>query len=257
MRTAAAHRSPLEHMPVSNAVKALVAGAQEILVTWGPPLLLVLVVRSALAEPFRIPSGSMVPTLEIGDHIVVSKFAYGLRVPFTQVVVADMDEPARGDIIVFRYPPDPSQDYIKRIVGLPGDVVEVRNGTVLVNGVPAERERRGDFPFMDEDCRIEPQDMHLENLFGVEHWTLSSADRAGAWSNVLPTPVPAGEYFVMGDNRDNSADSRVWGTVPRENIKGRAFAVWLSVDFCDPVVQVPDLFTVPSVRTERLFKPLD
>jgi signal peptidase I len=172
-----------------------------------PILLAVLVLRSFVAEPFRIPSASMVPTLEVGDFILVNKYAYGLRLPVVDRKVVELGAPARGDVVVFRYPPDPRQDFIKRIVGLPGDVVEYRERSVFINGVRM------------------PQHDGRERLGAVEHrlqlqpWV---PDQPGRWV------VPDGQFFVMGDNRDNSRDSRVWGFVPEANLVGRAFVVWMN-----------------------------
>ncbi len=210
----------------------------DMLRTWGPALLAVLVIRSAIAEPFRIPSGSMVPTLAIGDHILVSKFSYGLRIPFTQIELLPLGEPERGDVIVFRYPPDPSLDYIKRIVGLPGDTVEVRNGVVYVNGQEARRTYRDRFKFVNDRCQVQEERLYDEDLLGVVHPVLASVGSSGIRRNYGPRTVPEGHYFVMGDNRDNSADSRVWGFVPRENIKGKAIWVWLSVDRCNGSIPI-------------------
>ncbi|MCB9761240.1 MAG: signal peptidase I [Alphaproteobacteria bacterium] len=220
--------------------------------TWGPALLAVLVIRSAIAEPFRIPSGSMVPTLEIGDHILVSKFAYGLRVPFTAIEVLPLGEPERGDIVVFKYPPNERLDYIKRIVGLPGDVVEVRDNTVFVNGQKAEKEFQDNFTFVDDSCRSEDARLFREDLTGVQHWILNSRSYGLRLADFGPYSVPEGEYFMMGDNRDNSADSRRWGTVPRDNIKGKAVLIWLSYDACHG--NIPHF---GEFRSERFFQGLE
>ena len=172
-----------------------------------PVLLAVLVLRSFVAEPFRIPSASMVPTLEVGDFILVNKYAYGLRLPVVDRKVIALGAPQRGDVVVFRYPPDPSQDFIKRVVGLPGDEVEYRERAIFINGerVPQQdgRERLGTH----------------EHQLKLQPWV---PDQPGRWV------VPAGHFFVMGDNRDNSRDSRVWGFVPEANLVGRAFVVWMN-----------------------------
>lgn len=201
--------------------------------TWGPAVLAVFAIRSAIAEPFRIPSGSMVPTLEIGDHILVSKFSYGLKVPFTKFVLVPLGEPTPGDIIVFEWPPNPELDYIKRVVGVPGDEVEVIDNVVYVNGVAQEKEFVEQLVFKDDSCREEKVKAYREDLQGVEHWVLTStAYGRQSLANFPKTIIPEDHVFVMGDNRDNSADSRVWGTVPNQNIKGRAHFVWLSYDAC-------------------------
>jgi signal peptidase I len=204
----------------------------ELFRTWGPALLVVLVIRSAVAEPFRIPSGSMVPTLQIGDHILVSKLTYGLRVPFTQVELLPLGEPERGDVIVFRYPEDPSVDYIKRIVGLPGDTIEVRDDVVVVNGEDATQVFKDRYRFLDRACRAESTRRYSEQLGSMSHELLHS-DGLVPYSNWGPQTVPESSYFMMGDNRHNSKDSRAWGFVQRNQIKGKAILVWLSYDTCE------------------------
>jgi signal peptidase I len=220
-------------------------GLGEIIRTWGPAILVVVVIRSMLASPFRIPSGSMVPTLEIGDHILVSKLSYGLHIPwidldagpgfwlfpFTTIEVASWDEPERGDVVVFKYPPDPATDYIKRVVGLPGDTIEVVENTLFVNGQEASKEYLDEYSFVDDGCRSWETLRYREDLLGVEHDILTRRG-ATALSDYGPVTVPEGHYFMMGDNRDNSSDSRVWRFVPREYIRGRALFVWLSLDSC-------------------------
>jgi signal peptidase I len=186
-----------------------------------PILLVVLVLRSFIAEPFRIPSASMLPTLEPGDFILVNKYAYGLRLPVLDRKLVEVGEPARGDVVVFRWPPDPGQDFIKRVVGLPGDVVEYRGKSLTVNGVAVPLDLTGVRAGPDELGAREG----LERLTAVGHRVLVrpwQPDPVGRWV------VPAGHYFVMGDNRDNSRDSRVWGFVPEANLVGRATVVWLS-----------------------------
>lgn len=200
--------------------------------TWGPALLAVLVIRSVVAEPFRIPSGSMVPTLEIGDYILVNKFAYGVRFPFTTLKLVPIGDPQRGDIIVFRYPLDTSVDYIKRVVAIPGDEVLVRHNILYVNGERVEKKYVEDYTFIDDNCEAAPAERYTEDMAGVEHSVLYSPATGGRLSEFGPFTIPAGQVFAMGDNRDNSSDSRAWGTVPQENIKGRAVAVWLSLDHC-------------------------
>ena len=238
--------------------KRLWDGFVEVLTSWGPAILLVLVIRSILVEPFQIPSGSMVPTLAIGDFILVSKFTYGLRIPFTNTEILPLGEPERGNIVVFIYPPteskDPmcgpkhllhwvsggsiagpeecSTDYIKRIVGLPGDTIEVRDSVVYINGKEESRVRDGSYPYVDQYCRAEDMQKWSEDLEGVTHPALQSSSFVGRMQDFGPATVPPDHYFMMGDNRDNSSDSRVWGFVPRENIRGKAMFVWLSIDSC-------------------------
>ncbi len=205
--------------------------AREYAESIGVALAVALLLRAFVVEAFQIPSGSMIPTLEIGDHIFVSKFAYGIGVPFTNKKLVEFGEPKRGDIIVFRYPPDPSTDFIKRVVGLPGDSVELRHNQVFINGRPMARERtpgacrynEGRGPEEARDCEL-----WVENLDGKTHKIYQDPNQpAQDWG---PRLVPPRSVFVMGDNRDNSRDSRVWGFVPYDNVKGRALIVWWSRD---------------------------
>ena len=205
-----------------------------------PVILVVFLLRSFLFEPFKIPSGSMIPTLLVGDLILVNKFEYGVRLPvINQKIIANKD-PSRGDVVVFRYPPDPRIDYIKRVVGLPGDEVAYLNKTLTING---QRIASAPLPdFYDEDSRRYAQQVS-EKLDGAEHRILIDKDRPAFIPGVQGFPnsdacqytgegvtckVPAGHYFMMGDNRDNSVDSRYWGFVPDRNLVGRAFFVWMN-----------------------------
>ncbi len=192
-----------------------------------PIILIVLLLRSFLAEPFRIPSGSMLPTLQVGDFILVNKFSYGLRLPLFGIKVLDIGEPERGDVVVFRFPKDPSVDYIKRIVGLPGDTIRYQNKTVYINGQPAEQKSEGIYTGMGDEIDISGASLRSERLGKIEHKILIQTSRRFSEGEFV---VPEGHYFVMGDNRDNSNDSRFWGTVPEENFVGKAFMVWLSWD---------------------------
>ena len=193
-----------------------------------------LLLRAFVVEAFQIPSGSMIPTLEVGDHIFVSKFSYAVGVPFTNTKIAEYGKPKRGDIIVFKYPPDQSVDYIKRVVGLPEETIEVRRNEVFIDGQPMPRELAAepcaadDGPVSEGEEMRHPCEAWLEHLSGVTHVT--HQDPRFGPSNFGPVKVPAGHYFAMGDNRDNSKDSRVWGFVPYELIKGRALIVWWSRD---------------------------
>jgi signal peptidase I len=222
----------LDERPQGTFGQRAWAWTWDLLKTWGPALLAVLVIRSVVAEPFRIPSGSMVPTLEIGDFIIVNKFAYGLRFPFTRVQLLPVGEPERGDVIVFRYPPDPRDDYIKRVVAVPGDLVMVRRNTLYVNGEQVRKEFAEDYRFVDKHCMPEPAELYNETMDDKVHTVLYSPDYTSGLSEYGPREIQAGEVFVMGDNRDNSSDSRAWGTVPMDNIKGKALVVWLSLDRC-------------------------
>jgi signal peptidase I len=195
-----------------------------------PVLLIVLVFRSFLFEPFKIPSGSMIPTLLVGDFIVVNKFSYGIRVPVLNKKVINIGEPQRGDVVVFRYPVDPSVNFIKRAVGLPGDTITYRNKQLFINGDLVEEASAGRFASSDIKCSTPAVDAIVyEEQFGeANHSVLRherSRGRNGQWV------VPEGHYFMMGDNRDRSNDSRAWGFVPEENLLGRAVGIWLNFDF--------------------------
>ena len=189
-----------------------------------PVLLIVLVLRSFVFEPFRIPSGSMMPTLLTGDFIFVNKFSYGLRLPVLNTKFLDVGEVERGDVVVFRYPPDPSMNYIKRVVGLPGDMIEYARAEkeLTINGVQVPIEPIGDYP-------DQPQSMLVRETLGSQvHEALWITYRDGPGGTYR---VPEGHYFMMGDNRDNSEDSRFpdkVGFVPEENLVGRAVVVWMS-----------------------------
>jgi len=195
-----------------------------------PVLLIVLVFRSFLFEPFKIPSGSMIPTLLVGDFIVVNKFSYGIRLPVLNRKIIDIAEPERGDVVVFRYPKDPSVNFIKRAVGLPGDTITYRDKQLFVNGELVESTAAGRFESSDIKCTTPAVDAALfdEQLGDVNHNILlhdRSRSRDGQWV------VSPGHYFMMGDNRDRSNDSREWGSVPEENLLGRAVGIWLNFDF--------------------------
>ena len=185
-----------------------------------------LLLRAFVIEAFQIPSGSMIPTLEIGDHIFVSKFAYGIGIPFTDKKILPWHSPQRGDVIVFKYPLGPETDYIKRVVGLPGDTVEVRHNEVFINGKPMQRELV-DAHFKHHEGVDRVGELWLEHLDDHPHKALH---QPGNDTQFGPVTVPPKNVFVMGDNRDNSNDSRVWGTVKFDLIKGRALIVWWSRD---------------------------
>ena len=186
-----------------------------------PVLLIVFLLRGFIVEPFRIPSGSMLPSLYIGDFILVNKFAYGVRVPVINKKIFETGEPERGDVVVFRYPRDPSLDYIKRIIGLPGDHIAYYNKVLYVNGKPVPREFVGQYKGPGQTFANE----YIENLDGVKHAMLLLPAKPNNLQGEYI--VPEGTYFAMGDNRDNSNDSRVWGPVPEENLLGKAFMIWM------------------------------
>ncbi|GAB6139383.1 signal peptidase I [Methylosoma difficile] len=193
-----------------------------------PVVLIVLLLRSFLAEPFRIPSGSMMPTLLVGDFILVNKFTYGIRLPVINKKIIALNEPKRGDIVVFRFPNDPTVDYIKRVIGLPGDKVSYENKQLFINDEPVKQVSLGAFQGVGQGEDMTGAERLLEDLTGVEHNILVRHD---APSGTFEYVIPQGRYFVMGDNRDNSNDSRYWGTVPEENLVGRAFFIWMSWDW--------------------------
>jgi signal peptidase I len=206
-----------------------------------PVILIVFLLRSFLFEPFKIPSGSMIPTLLVGDLILVNKFHYGVRLPVINKKIIANHDPQRGDVMVFRYPVDPRVDYIKRVVGVPGDEVAYLNQRLVINGQPVPTKALGDF-YDEDSLRYAPQFSEL--LGAVEHRILVDPRRPAFYGGdqknfpmhencrYLPEgvvcKVPPGHYFMMGDNRDNSQDSRFWGFVPDENIVGKAFFVWMN-----------------------------
>ncbi len=207
-----------------------------------PVILVVFLLRSFLFEPFKIPSGSMMPTLLTGDLILVNKFTYGFRLPVINTKITAGTPPARGDVMVFRYPPQPSLDYIKRVVGVPGDEVAYLNKKLTINGKPVTKDALPDY-FDEEAMRYLKQ--YNEDLVGKQHRLLNDDSRRAGLSEaeIMAFPnrencrysvegvvckVPEGSYFMMGDNRDNSLDSRYWGFVPDKNIVGRAFFIWMN-----------------------------
>lgn len=203
-----------------------------------PVIAVVFLLRSFLFEPFRIPSGSMLPTLHIGDFILVNKFDYGIRLPVTNTKIIPVGSPERGDVVVFKYPMDTQVDYIKRVVGLPGDTVEYRDKVLYVNGV--EQKQTGSRDFVDDSTMITLEERD-EQLGEVNHLIARDARRP-SWVPLqgilrkekscdynergFVCTVPEGHYFMMGDNRDNSEDSRYWGFVPDEDLVGRAVLIW-------------------------------
>ena len=205
-----------------------------------PVIIIVFLLRSFLFEPFKIPSGSMIPTLLVNDLILVNKFHYGLRLPVLNIKVLDNHNPERGDVMVFRYPPKPSLDYIKRVVGVPGDEVAYLNKKLTINGKPLPKTPLADF--FDEDVlryakqfqetngdrtyRLLNDDDRPAFIAGADNFPFRENCRYS--SEGVVCKVPEGQYFMMGDNRDNSLDSRYWGFVPEKNIVGKAFFVWMN-----------------------------
>lgn len=188
-----------------------------------PVLLVVLVVRSFIVEPFQIPSGSMKPTLEVGDFILVNKFSYGLRLPVVHQRFLEVNDPERGDVMVFRFPEEPAINFIKRVVGLPGDRIRYEGKQLYVNGEAVTK------TLIEEGPELSPQQLLLEEQLGeVSHFIYNNPRDPGP--QMREVVVPEGHYFTMGDNRDHSNDSRYWGFVPEDNIVGRAFAVWMHWD---------------------------
>ena len=192
-----------------------------------PVVLIVLLLRSFLAEPFRIPSGSMMPTLLIGDFILVNKFAYGVRLPVLNAKIIEVSEPKRGDIVVFRFPRQPSIDYIKRVIGLPGDRIAYFDKKVYVNGQLASQVPLGVYEGVGQGASMTGANRFEESLETVKHDILVLPGAATVEDVFV---VPEGQYFVMGDNRDNSNDSRYWGFVPEANLVGKAFFIWMNWD---------------------------
>ncbi|UJP05157.1 MAG: signal peptidase I [Nitrosomonas sp.] len=207
-----------------------------------PIILIVFTLRSFITEPFKIPSGSMIPTLLIGDFILVNKYTYGIRLPVINKKIWDMNDPQRGDVLVFRYPEDPSIDYIKRVIGVPGDVVTYHNKQLMINGEVIKLEYEGDYKYVEFGHGYIYADRYSEYLNPESHSILINQDvKSIQYANVrdfefrdncryqrsgFTCEVPPGNYFALGDNRDSSSDSRYWGFVPEENIVGKAFMIW-------------------------------
>lgn len=190
-----------------------------------PVFLIVFVLRSFLIEPFRIPSSSLEPTLLVGDFVAVNKFSYGLRFPVFDKKFLNVGQPQRGDVIVFGWPPNSDFDYIKRVIGLPGDKVSYHNKVLTINGLEAPQKMIKHTSFVDEQGILQDVDLKQEKLGSVVHDIYIKPSDP---SFDFDIEVPEGSYFVMGDNRDNSSDSRYWGFVPDKNLKGKAFLTWMS-----------------------------
>jgi len=206
-------------------------------------ILVALFIRAFIFEAFKIPSGSMIPTLSIGDHIFVNKFVYGLRIPFTKKRYMRFTEPKRGDVVVFIFPEDEGKDFIKRVIGLPGDKISIDDDSVWINGELVRKHPLTVRPFPDNKRRLLVKNASESAIPFVRGWRdfdfykelTGATEHIVQYERYLERPtydiiVPPGHYFVMGDNRDNSADSREWGFVPDGNLKGKAMFVWLSMD---------------------------
>ncbi len=192
-----------------------------------PVILLVFLLRSFVVEPFRIPSGSMLPSLHVGDFILVNKFSYGIRLPIVNRKLVGTGSPGHGDVMVFRFPHDESVNFIKRVVGLPGDRVIYEDKTLYINGARIPQTRVGDYAFKEAGKRNVAAERLRESLGAQSHDILSDKNKT---MRRMEFSVPEGHYFVMGDNRDYSNDSRFWGFVPESHIVGKAFFIWFSWD---------------------------
>lgn len=209
-----------------------------------PVILIVFFIRSFLVEPFKIPSGSMIPTLQVGDFILVNKFTYGIRLPIVGAKLVQINNPQRGDVMVFHYPENPSVDYIKRVVALPGDTVEYHNKRLWINGVEQLQQADGDYNYVETGLRFIHAEKRLETIGEHKHAVLVNPDVPTLHLNSVTDfvgrdncsydddrvrcKVPDGHYFTLGDNRDNSRDSRYWGFVPDNQIVGKAFFIWMN-----------------------------
>jgi len=192
-----------------------------------PIFLIVLLLRSFLVEPFRIPSGSMIPTLLIGDFILVNKYVYGIRLPVLNQKVIELDAPERGDVVVFRYPLDPATPFIKRVIGLPGDTVRYADKVLYINGERVNTTARGSYLGV-RSAAIHTGAALVREELGMHSHDIILSSASGSPDGEFK--VPEGHYFVLGDNRDNSRDSRFWGFVPDHSLVGRAFFIWMNWD---------------------------
>ena len=215
-------------------------------VSFFPVILVVFLLRSFLVEPFKIPSGSMLPTLLVGDFILVNKYTYGIRLPIINTRIVDVSEPARGEVMVFRYPENPTLDYIKRVVGLPGDEIVYDSKRLTINGKPVPLKSDGEYNYLEGGLNFVATSRFEEKLGDHAHAVLLQTavppvqlggvqrfpyrDHCAYNESGFRCKVPAHHYFLMGDNRDSSSDSRYWGFVPERNIVGKAFLIWWNFD---------------------------
>lgn len=212
-----------DRLPSEPRIPVLVEYAKALF----PVIALVFVLRSFIVEPFRIPSGSMIPTLEVGDFILVNKFVYGIRLPVVNKKIVSIKKPSRGDVMVFRFPVDPKINFIKRVIGLPGDRVVYDKKRLFINDKPVSYESGEEISFAESGSRMIQADQYVEVINEASHRIVVDRGQRGARSEFT---VPENKYFVMGDNRDFSNDSRGWGFVPEANIVGKAFFIWFSLD---------------------------
>lgn len=211
-----------------------------------PVILVVFILRAFIVEPFRIPSGSMMPGLLAGDFILVSKYSFGVRFPGINLKMIDSGSPKRGDVMVFRYPDDPSVNYIKRTIGLPGDHIIYRDKRLIINGVEMSQKLVAPYLMRESGQRLTEMQFWTENLGGVTHDILKFGNDRDL---TLEFRVPEGHYFVMGDNRDRSNDSRYWGYVPEDHLIGKAFLIWFNLDTGDSEKQLSDRITWSRIGT--------
>ncbi len=209
-----------------------------------------LIFRYSVAAPYKIPTGSMIPTLKIGDFIFVSKLSYGIKLPFTNYNLFNITQPKRGDVVVFIYPENRSLDFIKRVVAVSGDTIEIKEGILYINHRLVERLPMADKSILSDftpSLYREAARLYIEKLDERQHLMMEIYPP----SYFGPVTVPADQVFVMGDNRDNSRDSRVWGFLPVKNVRGRALFVWLSLDMEHPYFSLSSYLSIPKIRWER------